>query len=95
MVFGVKSRIQSSEEEIDQVNGKPQDLRHAVLEKWGLRLNQHPPKWSIPGPRDMSLGCGEVQGGGFRREFGCGCSEGSCKGQEQLSQLVPGIWVEH
>lgn len=71
MVFGIKSRTQSPGEEIDQGNGKPQDLSYAVLEKWELRLNQQAPKWSILGPRDMSGGRAEVQGEGFRREFGC------------------------
>lgn len=90
MVFGIKSRTQSPGEEIDQGNGKPQDLRYAVLEKWGLRLNQHAPKRSIPGPRDMSLGRREAQGGGFRREFGCGCSEGSCKAHG--AAVLAGPW---
>lgn len=71
--LGSRAEFDPQDQEIDQGNGKPQDLRYAVLQKRGLRLNEHPPKWSILEPRDMSPGSGEVQGGGFRREFGC-CS---------------------
>lgn len=82
--LGVKGRIQSQGEETDQNNKRTQDLRYAVLEKWELRRDQRPPKWSIPGPLvtlgNMSL-LGErgeevVQKGVWR-----GCNEGTGKGQ--------------
>ena len=37
--LGVKGRIQSLREEIDQNNGRSQDIRYAVLEEWERRMS--------------------------------------------------------